>query len=239
MHKCRLFGAAIMSAAMAAAQPANAQQAPGTSYIITYIEVLPGSQREAASLLRRFGETSRQDRGNLRFETLRRIDRRYHFAILEAWKDEAAAKAHETAAHTKQFHDKLNPLLTAAYDERPHVGLTVGEPQVKVGPRAVFAITHVDIIPTHKDEGIAATKAMGEGGRKESGNLRFDVLQQSSRPNHMTVVEIWRSMRAKAAHSASADMKSYRIKLLPMSGSLYDERLYRQVGEDGGRRRAR
>ncbi len=117
--------------------------------------------------------------------------------------------------------------------------MTIGEPQVKAGRRAVFVITHVDIIPTHKDDGIAATKAMGESGRKERGNLRFEVLQQSSRPNHMTVVETWRSMRAKEAHSASAGMKAYRVKLSPMSGSLYDERLYRLIDENGRRRRSR
>ncbi len=94
MYKSMLFGAALMSAAMTAMPPASAQQPASTRYIVTYIEVQPGAQREAANLIGQFGDASRRDAGNLRFETLRRIGERYHFAILEAWKDEGAAKAH-------------------------------------------------------------------------------------------------------------------------------------------------
>jgi quinol monooxygenase YgiN len=47
----------------------------------------------------------------------------------------------------------------------------------------------------------------------------------------MTIVEAWRSRRAQQEHTTTEHMKSYRDKLLPMSGSLYDERLYRAVGE--------
>jgi quinol monooxygenase YgiN len=45
----------------------------------------------------------------------------------------------------------------------------------------------------------------------------------------MTVVEIWADRKALEAHSVAAHMKQYREKLLPMSGSLYDERHYRVI----------
>jgi len=205
-------------------------QANAAYYIVTYIEVAPGEQRQAATLIREFGEASRKDTGNLRFDTLHRIGRTRHFAILEAWNDKAAADAHASAAHTKQFRDSLKPLLTAPYDERPHGALAVAEPALKSSGRTIFVVTHVDIIPPKKDEGIAATVALAEPSRKERGNLRFEVLQQASRPNHMTVVEAWRGRRAQQAHAATNGMKVYRDKLLPMSGSLYDERLYRTIG---------
>ena len=218
------------SAQQAGGQP-SAERAAGAYYIVTYIEVASSVRREAMALIKAFGETSRKDAGNLRFDTLRRLGRPRHFAILEAWADKAAADAHAAAAHTRQFRDTLKPLLTAPYDERPHGALAVAAPQLDAGNRAVHVITHVDIIPPKKEEGIAATSGLAEPGRKEQGNLRFEVLQQMSRPNHMTVVEAWRSRRAQQAHASANNMKAYRDALLPMSGSLYDERLYRAIGE--------
>jgi quinol monooxygenase YgiN len=232
MHR---FGLAVIAAAfltMAATHDVGAQQQPsGTYYVVTYVETQPGSGAKAATLIRNFGEAARKDAGNLRFETLRRVGWRHHFAILEAWKDKAAGEAHAAAAHTKQFRAALQPMLTAPYDERPHGALAVADPATKAGVRALFVVTHVDIIPPKKDEGLAATSGLAEPSRKEPGNMRFEVLQQSSRPNHMTVVEIWRSRKAQETHAADKQMLDYRTKLLPMSGSLYDERLYRIIRE--------
>jgi quinol monooxygenase YgiN len=45
----------------------------------------------------------------------------------------------------------------------------------------------------------------------------------------MTVLEIWTDRTALAAHAMTAHKKAFREKLMPMSGSLYDERLYRTV----------
>lgn len=234
------LGLATLAAVLLAApmiSPASAQQATNAYYVVTYIETMPGSLRETADLIKKFGEASRGDAGNLRFETLQRIGLPHHFAILEAWNDKAAADAHAADARTKQFRDKLAPSLTAPYDERPHGALAVASPKLEPSDRTIYVVTHVDIIPPKKDEGIANTSALAEPGRKERGNLRFEVLQQSSRPNHMTVVEAWRSRRAQLAHATTESMKSYRDKLLPMSGSLYDERVYRAIGE--GRARPR
>jgi quinol monooxygenase YgiN len=52
----------------------------------------------------------------------------------------------------------------------------------------------------------------------------------------MTVVEAWRGRAAQLVHTTTDHMKRYRDGLLPMSGSLYDERIYRAIGETGPRR---
>jgi quinol monooxygenase YgiN len=94
---------------------------------------------------------------------------------------------------------------------------------------AIYAVTHVDFIPPKKDEGIAALKELVAPSRQDAGNVRFDVLQQTSRQNHLTVVEIWRDLAALDGHAVAAHTKKFRDQLLPMSGSLFDERLYRVV----------
>ena len=86
-----------------------------------------------------------------------------------------------------------------------------------------------DIVPTQKDQGIAATMALSSPSRKAGGSMAYDVLQQNSRPNHMTLFEVWKSNTELMAHASSGFIKSYRDGLLPMSGSLYDRRLYQAI----------
>jgi len=211
-------------------QPARADDA-ATAYVVTYFEVMPPDSGKALGLIRGFGKASGKDAGNIRFEVLQRRNQRNHFAILEAWKDKDAQAAHAAAAHTQQFREKLQPLLRSPYDERPHTGLSTGA--MPAGPEAkgaeIYAVTHVDIVPTEKDRGIGFVKELSEASRQDDGNLRFDVLQQTSRPNHMTVVEVWRNQKAVDAHGMNANTKQFREKLTPLSGSLYDERLYKII----------
>ena len=122
MHRFGLSLFAAVALAMSLAPQASAQQA-SAHYVVTYIETAPGSQREAAELIKKFGETSRNDTGNLRFDTLQRIGVPYHFAILEAWSDKAAAEAHAAAAHTKQFRDFIQKGAGSPYDERLYKAL--------------------------------------------------------------------------------------------------------------------
>ena len=122
-------------------------------------------------------------------------------------------------------------LLIAGWDERPHGGLDVGQADAAAGAKdaTVFTVTHVDFIPPKKDDGIAALKATADPSRQESGNLRYDILQQTSRPNHLTLVEAWRDQRALEAHEAAAHTARFRDISTPMSGALFDQRLYRAI----------
>jgi len=206
---------------------ARAQEA---AYIVSYFETTPAAQNEAAALARAFGEASRNDAGNLRFDVVQRIGQPNHFAVIEAWKDAQAQSAHAGAAHTKQFRDKLNPLLRAPYDERPHSGLAVG-PMLATGVNrdSIYVVTHVDYIPTGKDAGIELIKALSEASRKDDGNLRFETLQQSSRPNHLTLYEIWKDPKAVDSHGVTSHTKLFREKTTPISGALFDERFYKSL----------
>jgi quinol monooxygenase YgiN len=208
---------------------AQAAEGGGVAYVVSYFEVVPVAKDKTIELLHQVARQSRKDAGNLRFEILQRINQPDQFVVLEAWKDKDAHAAHAAAGHVKQFREKLDALLRGPYDERPHTALEVGEVTAKAGKNAVFLVTHVDIVPKMKDTGVALTRELAAAGRKLTNNIRFEALTQNSRPNHMTLVEIWTERRAVQVHSVTAHMKQYREKLLPMSGSLYDERHYRAV----------
>jgi len=209
--------------------PAHAQDS-GVVYIVSYFETTRTDASKAAELARQFAQQSRKDEGNVRFEVLQRLEQPNHFAVLEAWNSKSAQSTHAAAAHTSEFRQKLAGLLRSPYDERPHTALAVGPASAagKAAPKdAVYVVTHVDVIPTEKDKGIQAVQALVDSTRSSAGNVRFEALQQNSRPNHMTVIEVWNDAKALDMHGGAAETKLFREKLTPMSGSLYDERLYR------------
>ena len=195
-------------------------------YTVSYIEVMPSSQGEASALLRQYREASRQEAGNVRLEVLQQIGRPDHFVLLEVWKDQKALDAHGIAGHTTHLREKLQPLRISPLDERLHKGLAIGSALTAPAARAIYVVTHADAIPPGKEEALVLLKQLAESSRSEDGNGRFEVLQQSSRQNHCTIVEIWKDQQALTAHVMAEHTRQFREKFQPLSGSLYDERLY-------------
>jgi quinol monooxygenase YgiN len=83
--------------------------------------------------------------------------------------------------------------------------------------------------PPRKDECIAALDPLADANRKGDGNMRFEVVQQTNRPNHFTVIEAGKDHKAYDARGSAGSQRSFRDKLGPMLGALYDERIYRAV----------
>lgn len=229
-------------------------------FIVTYIEAAPDATDTVADLLKQHAAASKDDSGNLRFEIIQRQDRDNHFAILEAWEDQASRDAHASSEETVKFRKDLQPNLYSPYDERPHVALDAAAPDsiAEGDSSTVYVLTHVDIIPPEQfapcsrqvDEagpcGNDMVKALVTESRKHGGVIRFDVLTQANRPNHMTLVEAWRTATGQENHTVNTATRNFRDALAgvapgsgvnddplfvinPLTGSLYDEQLYKLV----------
>lgn len=220
---CVLLAMALMP--ILAAPAAQAQNA--AVYVVSYVDVAPAASAAAAGLLRALATAGRKDDGNMRFEILQRTAPPNQFAIVSVWRDQKAYDAYAASVHSKEFRDKVKPHLISAIDDRLHGGMEIATTAAKSAPGAVVVVTHVDVPPPKKDDCISALKALVEDSRKEAGAARFEIFQQTSRPNHFSVVEIWRNQNAYHAHITAAHTKKFREQLTPMSGALYDERLYR------------
>jgi len=221
---------AVALLALAAMSPANGQTsapggAPGPApnagpvYIITYFEV--GAAAAAAT---------RKEDGNMGFLALEEIARPARFAIVEVWRDKAAAEAHGAAVGA--LRNTLQPVFASPFDIRSNAGLSVAGPAIGTEPGAgnrIYVLTHVDVFPAGKDQTIELLKQLAGASRKEAGNLRFDVLQQDGRANHLPLVEAWRDAEAQRAHAMAEPTRAFRAKLVPLQGALYDERLYNVV----------
>src|SRR2546426_2405838 len=201
----------------------------GNVYTVIYVEVMPTSKSDAMVVLRRYREAARKEGGNLRCEVAQRIDQPHQFVILSIWKDQKSWEAHGKGAASMEMREKIAAVRNAPTDERVHIGLSIGPIDVTASRDAVFVATHVDVIPPRKDDGVAALKRLGDESRKGAGNLRFEVVQQTNRPNHFTVVEMWKDAKAVEAHSMAAVTREVRDKLATMTGALYDERMYKAV----------
>jgi len=165
----------------------------------------------------------------MRAEVAREIGRPNRFVVLEVWKDQAAFEAHGKSAGTSAFRDKLKTIRGAPHDERVHNTLNVGPNDAAGSKGAIIVVSHVDVPPPRKDECIAALNPLADGSRKGGGSQRFEVVQQTSRPNHFTVVEAWKDKKAYDASRSADAQRQFRDKLGPMLGALYDERLYQTL----------
>ena len=132
-----------------------------------------------------------------------------------------------TAAAT--LRRDLAPLLIAGFDERVHDGFSV-DPRAKApfpaDRDAVYVLTHVDIVPTSVADGYAAVTAAAGPTRQEPGNLAFAAVSWTTAPNHLSLIEAWSSEKAFERHLVTSHTKTLRTTLLPITGALYDERLY-------------
>ena len=222
------FLCAAFMLAVGAMVEAQAQDT-GTVYVVTYLELRPGAKGEGTTLLKDLREASRKDAGHVRSEVLESTTRPGQFVFLSTWKDQKALDAHMAAAATKDLRGKLHELRNSPADDRLHNSLTVVDKEAGSARRPIYVVTHVDVPPPRKDDCIALLRALADASRKETGNVRYDIVQQSNRPNHFTVVEVWRNRKAFDEHAAAAAARAFRDQLTPMSGALYDERLYRAV----------
>jgi quinol monooxygenase YgiN len=218
-----------MTLLAAAATQVQAQAAAaGPINIATYVEVGTDSVKKGIALLKQYADATRKEAGNMRTDVGQEIGRANRFVVLEIWKDQAAFDAHGTSASTTAFRNKLKAIQNAPYDERVHSGMAVAESN-SGAKGAVYVVSHVDVPPPRKDEVIAALNPLAEQSRKGAGNLRFEVWQQTSRPNHFTVVEAWKDQNAYDARGSAAPQRTFRATLGPMLGALYDERLFHSV----------
>jgi quinol monooxygenase YgiN len=101
-----------------------------------------------------------------------------------------------------------------------------GFAQQNTAPQPLYVVTHIDIIGPHLADATKLLQEFVTDSRKDPGSVRFELLQELSRRNHFTMVEIWQTRQAFEDHLAVEHSRRFREKLQPMLGSPFDERLH-------------
>ena len=226
MYRSFLAAVIAMAGLVAAGQPVRAQDTSQPVTIVTYTEVAPAKMADARKLILAYAAAARKADGAVQIDVGQRVSDPGHFGLVEQWKSLAAKQAFAATDAATKFRAALDPLRSAAYDERIHNALSVG-PAKPTPAGSIMVLTHVDVIPTQVDPGTAKVKAFVEEGRSASGNLRFDDVVQANRKNHFTVIEAWKAPADKSAWISGKSARTFREDLQPMGGALYDERVYK------------
>jgi quinol monooxygenase YgiN len=197
-------------------------------HIVTYVDAQRNSTNEALALLQRYGNATGAENGSLGTFLLQETSRPNRFVIVEAWRDEPSFQAHETAPHTTEFRTRLATIHNSPSDQRVHFAFSVGNEGAtpQPDPGMMYVVTHVDVPPPRREETELLLKSLADGSRSDDGNVRYDVFQQTSRPNHFTVFAVWADEKAFASHDSQPHTRQFREALGPMLGAPYDERLY-------------
>ena len=82
---------------------------------------------------------------------------------------------------------------------------------------AVFVT--INVIPEHLSAFLAATEDNHRNTRSEPGNLRFDVLQDTSNPNICYLYEVYQDTAAFAAHQQTEHYFRWRETVEPWMAS--------------------
>jgi quinol monooxygenase YgiN len=103
---------------------------------------------------------------------------------------------------------------------------TVVTMQAQNLPERLYVVTHVDLMPPFAADGGKLLSEFAAQARRDPGALRYEVLVEPSRRNHLTLVSVWESREAFDRHLAAEHTRVFRQKLQPMLGSPFDERLH-------------
>jgi quinol monooxygenase YgiN len=106
---------------------AQAQQAPaaapvpaGPVHVITFVDITPDNRVNGTALCKQYAADTRKDPGVTRVDLLAQSNRPNHLVLDIVFENQAAYERHVAAAHTKDFHNKMVPIIGSPFDERPH-----------------------------------------------------------------------------------------------------------------------
>jgi quinol monooxygenase YgiN len=98
----------------------GAAQAQEPVHVITHIDLMPAGTATGVTLLKQFAAATLKEKDCLRFEVLQQDGRPNHFTLVATWKGKSAFDAHDSASYTKEFREKMQPLIGSPWDERLH-----------------------------------------------------------------------------------------------------------------------
>ena len=95
-------------------------QPPGPVHVVTFVDITPDNRAAGTALCKQYAADTRKDPGITSVEVLAQTNRPNHLVIYEVWQNDAAFERHQSLAHTKDFRNKMGPIIGAPFDQRPH-----------------------------------------------------------------------------------------------------------------------
>jgi quinol monooxygenase YgiN len=96
--------------------------------------------------------------------------------------------------------------------------------QARAQSQPAYVVTYIEVAPSAAADAAGLLRQLAAASRKETGNLRYEVLQQIGRAGHFAILETWSDAKAFDAHAAGSATKEFRGHLEPLRAAFYDER---------------
>jgi quinol monooxygenase YgiN len=119
-------------------------------------------------------------------------------------------------------------LMAAALSVATHAASAPTNDVAANAQAPVVAITHLDIVRTNLELAKTLLRDYVGTSQQSPGLEKIEILRQINGENHFTLVEVWASQTAYAAHVSSPAVRNFHSRLDGMLGSPHDEQLYRE-----------
>ena len=224
-----LAASLLLASVTLAAQTTPPPQAPVPTTRVTYIEVAPSEVSRAIGILKTYRQAARKAPGVGRVDIVQQIGRPNFFVIADTWNDSASLQAHLASPDVTKVRDELRSALITPLDERLLAPISMQPARGAVSDQAIYVVTHADATG-RREEIPGMLQELASGARRENGNVLFDATVQPNRTNHFTMFEVWADQKAWEAHVTTENTRKFRAAFAPVSGALYDERIYKSIG---------
>jgi len=97
--------------------------------------------------------------------------------------------------------------------------------QAQTDADAVYAVTYLEVATTAIARGVELMKKFRDESRRETANLEFTVLQETSRPNRFVIMEGWKDHAAFEAHDKGSAKSEFEGALGPVRNSPPDRHM--------------
>jgi quinol monooxygenase YgiN len=227
--RSRIFAVALLTTAIPLSTNAQQNAVPeiaGPTYLTTYVEVVPSAGAQAVNMLKEYRDAARKEPGAMHIDLYQEKGQTHRFVLGELWQNRTMVQQHMKSAATGALEQKLKPIELGPPDVRIHQAHMVTPPKAPTAGDVII-ISHVDVFGGNVSKLIALLNTLGEDSRKDSGMVRYEILDEvPAHVNHFRVVEEWASPAAWEAHDRAPHTQAYREALMPMLGTPYDQRLY-------------
>jgi quinol monooxygenase YgiN len=226
---CAALAAALIGPALGQQQIQGVTVVDGPIYTMTYVEVVPSAKAQAIAMMKEYRDASRKEPGAMFADIYQEDGQSHRFVVSEIWQNRAAVETHSKGAAAASLTQKMKPIETGPLDMRIHQAHSVTPPRA---PNAndVVIISHIDVAGGNTQNLINAFAPLWEGSRKETGMVRFEILDEvTAHVNHFRSFEEWANLAAFEAHNRAPHTQAYRTAVQQWLGTPYDQRIYRLV----------
>jgi len=89
----------------------------------------------------------------------------------------------------------------------------------------VYAVTYLEVGTTSVAQGVDLLRKLRDASRREAASLEFTVLQETSRPNRLVIMESWKDQSAFEAHDKGNAKAEFEAALKPIRNSPPDRKM--------------